>query len=115
MIVAWPATGHTIVKIGFSASGNRQDVIDGQLAMPEAAIYAGVTISHQHVSLSERNTITVNTAYDLDQHHYRRYSENLSDTFDHAIRIFQNLGLFGKQQTHSLFPINMAKIGIVAI
>lgn len=115
MIVAGPATGHTIVKIGFPASGNRQDMIDGQLAMPEAAIDAGVTIPHQYIFLGERNTITVNTAYDLDQHHYRRCPENLSDTFDHAIRIFQNLGLFGKQQTHGLFPINMAKIGIVAI
>ena len=72
MVVARRAAGHTIVKIGFSAFGNRYDVIDGQRLLLVAAIDTGIPITHKYVFFGKRNTIAVNTAHDLEQHHHRR-------------------------------------------
>ena len=47
MVVARRAAGGTIVKIGFSASGNRYNMIDGQRLLLAAAIDTGIPVTYK--------------------------------------------------------------------
>lgn len=114
-IVAGLAAGHTIVEIVFSASGNGDDVVDGQRSRFAAAINACVLIPGQHILFREWYTVAVNAADDFDQHHDRRRPENSADPLNQAIRIFQNLGLAGIHKTLRFLPADLTKVAIVTV